>query len=311
MLPDLHYYLPVNDDAMRWGIYLTGIGRCTVPPGSAYPPSAHPRLYNFLWDQGRVLPEFAVLLLNAGKGLFESKTTGQIIVTAPGVLFLLPGVWHRYRPMREIGWTERWFCFNGELAHRLMEMPLRLHESPFRQVADPAQLVGSFDNLIQKVFVNPSGNSVLLSLHALGLLGTVIETAAGAELPSALEPSVRRDLTDDALVSRAVARIWTRGHQAISVEQVAEATGVGRRTLERRFQQSIGHSIVEEIINCRMNRAKRLLEETELPVKVVAYLSGFPSTERMRVAFVRREQISPGRYRRRARQGPISGRRSG
>jgi hypothetical protein len=35
MLTDLHYYLPVNDDAMRWGIYLTGISRGTVPPGSA------------------------------------------------------------------------------------------------------------------------------------------------------------------------------------------------------------------------------------------------------------------------------------
>jgi len=294
---------------MRWGIYLTGIGRGTVPPGSAYPPSGHPRLYNFRWDQGRVLPEFAVVLLSAGKGLFESKTTGQIILATPGVLFLVPGVWHRYRPLREIGWTERWFCFNGELAHRLMEMPLRLRESPFRQIADPARLVSSFDDLIQEVIANPAGNSILLSLQALGVLGTVIRAAAGIELPSALEPSVRRDLTDDVLVSRAVARIWTRGHHAIPVEQIAEATGVSQRSLERRFRQSVGHSIVEEIINCRMNRAKRLLEETEMPVKVDAYLSGFPSADRMRVAFVRREQISPARYRRRARQRPLSGRR--
>jgi AraC-like DNA-binding protein len=222
---------------------------------------------------------------------------------------LFPGLWHRYRPSRDVGWTERWLSFNGELAHRLMDMSMLQSDIPVHQVADPARLVSSFDNLIQTVVANPAGNSILLSLYALGLLGTVIGTATGIELPSALEPSVRRDLTDDALVSRAVARIWTRGHQAISVEQVAEATGVGRRTLERRFRQSVGHPIVEEIINCRMNRAKRLLEETELPVKVVAYLSGFPSAECMRVAFVRREQISPTRYRRRARQRPVSGRR--
>jgi AraC-like DNA-binding protein len=305
MLPDLHYYLPVNDDAMRWGIYLTGIGRGTVLPGSAYPPSRHPRLYNFRWDQGRVLPEFQMVFVSDGRGVFESEATGQVSLPDRSVFFLFPGVWHRYRPLRDVGWTERWLSFNGELAHRLMDMSLLQRDMPVRQVADPSLLVSSFDNLIQKVLVNPAGNSILLSLHALGLLGTVIETAAGIELPSALEPSVRRDLTDDALVSQAVTQIWTRGHQAIPVEQIAEETGASRRTLERRFRQSVGHPIVEEIANCRMNRAKRLLEETEMPVKVVAYLSGFPSAERMRVAFVRREQISPARYRRRARQRPL------
>jgi len=293
---------------MRWGIYLTGIGRCTVLPGAVYPPSGHPCLYNFRWDQGRVLPEFQMLFVCNGRGVFESKEIGQVSLPDQSVFFLFPGVWHRYRPLRDVGWTERWLSFNGELAHRLMDMSLLQRDTPVRQIADPAQLVSSFDNLIQKILVNPSGNSILLSLQALGLMGMAIDAVAGIDLPSALEPSVQRDLTDDAIVSQAVTRIWTRGHQAISVEQVAKATGVSRRTLERRFRQSVGHSIVEEIANCRMNRAKRLLEETEMPVKVVAYLSGFPSAERMRVAFVRREQIPPARYRRLAYQRLPSGR---
>jgi AraC-like DNA-binding protein len=303
-LPDIYYYLPVNDDAMRWGIYLTGVGRTVVPGGSVYPPYSHPRLYHFGWEQGRTLPEFQVVLISQGRGVFESQT-GKLTVPPRSVFFLFPGVWHRYRPVEETGWIEHWIAFNGELAHRLMETSLLQRDVPIRRVADSAGLARCFDDLIEKVVAHPARNSILLSLHALGLLGTVIEAATGVELPSALEFSGQRDLTDDAVVSQALAWIWTRGHQAISVEQIAEAVGVTRRTLERRFQASVGHSIVDEIIGCRVNRAKRLLEETDMPVKAIAYLAGFPSEQRMRVAFVQRERLSPLKFRSHARRGHV------
>lgn len=298
-LPDIHNYLPVNDDAMRWGIYLTGVGRAVVPSGSRYPPYSHPQLYDFRWDLGRTLPEFQVVLISEGSGIFETKATGELAVRPRSVFLLFPGVWHRYRPAVETGWTERWMAFNGELAHRLMDMALLQRACPVRRVSDSAALVRGFDDLIDKVVVHPAKNSILLSLHTLGLLGTVIE-ALGLELPSALEPSVERGV-DDEVVSRALAWLWTRGHQAISVEQIAEAVGVTRRTLERRFMRSVGHSIVSEIIGCRVNRAKRLLEETDLPVKTVAHLAGFPSEQRLRAAFAQREHVSPLGFRARTR----------
>jgi transcriptional regulator GlxA family with amidase domain len=173
------------------------------------------------------------------------------------------------------------------------------------QAADPALLVRYFEELFEMVLVDPARNSILLSLHTLGLLGTVIEAAVGIELPSDLEFPGRRAMTRDAVVSLALERIWTRGHQAISVEQIAEVTGVTQRTLERRFRQSVGHSIIEEVINCRLSRAKRLLQETEMPVKTVAHLAGFPSEQRMRKAFAQREHVSPLRFRRRVRLGSL------
>jgi AraC-like DNA-binding protein len=296
---DFHDYLPVNDDAMRWGIYITGIGRGTVDPMSPYPPARHPPLYGFRWQRGRTLPEFAVVLIDPGQGIFESESTGLVSVPSPSVMFLFPGLWHRYRPRREIGWIERWLCFNGELAHRLMEMGLLPRESPVRRVAAPTALVAAFDDLLDQVRHNPAGNSILLSLRALGYLGAVIEAATSDELPTALEP-VRRNATRDAVAAKAMALIWTRGHRTISVEEIAKSVGVTRRTLERRFRKSVGHTIVEEIIRSRLNRAKRLLQETSMSVKVVSQLSGFQSPERMRVAFVRHEGLPPIRFRHRS-----------
>ena len=180
-----------------------------------------------------------------------------------------------------------------------MEMALLPRESPIRRVADPAALAAAFDGLLDQVRRNPAGNSILLSLHALGYLGAVIEAATSNELPTALARRAR-NATRDAVVSQAMALIWTRGHRTISVEEIAESVGVTRRTLERRFRKAVGHPVVEEIIRSRLNRAKRLLQETGMSVKVVSQLSGFQSHERMRVAFVRHEGLPPFRFRHRS-----------
>jgi AraC-like DNA-binding protein len=303
---NFHHYLPVDDDAMRWGIYVTGIGRNTVPSHTNYPPATHPPLYGFRWQRGRTLPEFAVILIDRGAGVFESEATRLVSVPAPSTIFLFPGVWHRYCPRRETGWRERWLCFNGELAHRLMDIALLSRESSVRPVSDPSPLIDAFDRLLDRVHHDPTGNSILFSLHALGYLAAVIEAAA-ADSPQAVVPSSPHGRTaGDDVASQAMSLIWTHGHRTISVDEIAASIGVTRRTLERRFQKHVGHSVIEELIRCRLNRAKRLLEETDMPVKVVAQLSGFPSEERLRVAFLRRESTSPLRFRRRC-HGKVSG----
>jgi transcriptional regulator GlxA family with amidase domain len=105
---------------------------------------------------------------------------------------------------------------------------------------------------------------------------------------------------DDAVVKKALEIIWSHGTPPLSVGDIARQLPVTRRTLDRRFVEATGHSVLEEINMCRLSRAKRLLIETDLPVKNVAHVAGFTSTERMRVLFVEREGMSPTVYRRRA-----------
>jgi transcriptional regulator GlxA family with amidase domain len=44
-----------------------------------------------------------------------------------------------------------------------------------------------------------------------------------------------------------------------------------------------------------------LLTDTDIPVKIVAFLAGFSNEERMRVSFMQREGMSPTGFRRRVR----------
>ncbi|HEY8902439.1 MAG TPA: hypothetical protein VIM48_01950, partial [Chthoniobacterales bacterium] len=62
----LHHYLPIDDELMRSGFYVTSVGHSAVPAGSSYPPVTHPSLYDFRWEDGRVLPEFSLMIITSG-----------------------------------------------------------------------------------------------------------------------------------------------------------------------------------------------------------------------------------------------------
>jgi transcriptional regulator GlxA family with amidase domain len=107
---------------------------------------------------------------------------------------------------------------------------------------------------------------------------------------------------EDELVASVINMIWTQSHRPLSVEQIAAELGVSRRTIERRMRVAAGRSVLEEIHACRLSRAKRLLRETDLAVKTVAYLSGFGSVERLRLGMLKSEKCAPGDFRRAAQR---------
>ena len=87
---EFYHYLPVSDTVMKWGIYLTGCGRGEIPSGQHYPPPGHPTLYSFQYDRGRILPEFQMILITDGKGVFESSNTDQVEILPNTFIMLFP-----------------------------------------------------------------------------------------------------------------------------------------------------------------------------------------------------------------------------
>ncbi len=83
----------------------------------------------------------------------------------------------------------------------------------------------------------------------------------------------------------------------ISVDDVVREVAVSRRNLEKRFRDTIGRSILEEIQLVRLDRAKRLLVETTYPISKVADLAGFGSAGYFIQFFQRRVGKTPRKYR--------------
>jgi AraC-like DNA-binding protein len=308
-----HHYLPVNDRATGWGFYLTTAGRVLEPVATDMPYGVHPVMYLFdqspapedviltasPWDRGRVLPEFQVVLFTESQGVFESKETGVVEFEGPTLLFLFPGVWHRYRPVGSgKRWlTARWLGFNGDLAYRLMARHSISPETACGPAARPRRLAAAFDRMVDRVAGNPGADQVLLSMHAMDLLADCIEsTKDGAGVRSADGLHVGEGA--DPLVSRMLDLIWTGSHRGMTVDQLCDSLGTNRRTVERRFRDVRGHSPLAEINLCRCHRARHFLETTDLPIKNVCWLAGFNNTEQMRSNFQQVMGMSAEHYRR-------------
>lgn len=108
--------------------------------------------------------------------------------------------------------------------------------------------------------------------------------------------------TDDPVVRRAVRFIADKAALPIRVADVAAAAGSKRRSLELRFQAALGRSIVAEIQKARLDRARRLLAESELSVERIAAASGFSSSGYLIRLFKRETGLAPGAFRDRLRR---------
>ncbi len=81
------------------------------------------------------------------------------------------------------------------------------------------------------------------------------------------------------------------------VDELAARLGIGARHLARLFQRHIGASPTETARTLRLQRAKRLLDDTDLPITEVAYGAGFKSLRRFNAAFADLYRQPPSGYR--------------
>ena len=86
-------------------------------------------------------------------------------------------------------------------------------------------------------------------------------------------------------VERAIRLITAGALDNASVEVLAGRLGVGARHLARLFDQHLGASPVQVAKTARVQRAKRLLDETKLPMTEVASRAGFGSLRRFNAVF--------------------------
>ena len=106
----------------------------------------------------------------------------------------------------------------------------------------------------------------------------------------------------DPIVSAAIRFIRQRADKAIRIEDVldhlaADDIIISRSTLNRRFIEFLGHSTNTYIMQDRIERAKRLLTDTDYPLASVAGMIGIEHPEYFTVMFKRMTGKTPAAYR--------------
>ena len=92
-------------------------------------------------------------------------------------------------------------------------------------------------------------------------------------------------LGSSSTVSRALRLIGESPLEEVGVEALASRLGVGQRQLRRLFMQHLGASPSTVAKTRRLHFAKKLIDETNLPMAQIAITAGFGSVRRFNAAF--------------------------
>ncbi|WP_406409925.1 helix-turn-helix domain-containing protein [Streptomyces halstedii] len=111
---------------------------------------------------------------------------------------------------------------------------------------------------------------------------------------------VRRPLPETGLASTAAARAWALGRLdgPVSLREMAAQESMSVRTFTRRFREEAGVSPGQWLTRQRVERARHLLESTDLSVDQVARDAGFGTAASLRQHVRAALGVSPTAYRR-------------
>lgn len=82
-----------------------------------------------------------------------------------------------------------------------------------------------------------------------------------------------------------------------SIDDLAKRTAMSRRTFTRRFHKATGMTLVDWLVNERLQQTRELLETTSMPVERISELAGFQTPLSFRQHFKKRYQVSPRDWR--------------
>lgn len=88
----------------------------------------------------------------------------------------------------------------------------------------------------------------------------------------------------------AAADRYIRLHLAepMHLSDIAKALNVSPRLIELRFKETLGCSVLEKILDLRIEKAKQLVERTTLPFSQIAYSCGYTTPDGLQLVFRKR-----------------------
>lgn len=250
-----------------------------------------------------------------GQGFVEAlKRTGHECVWLP---------WYR-APEYRMG-REQWRSKRRWLTAQLKQLPKPLGvfaandeqaldvldscESAGLAVPEEVAIVGAENYLLAPDAMHTPISSVDTNLETLGYRGAALLDELMSGKPPPKTPlrvpaaSIITRKSSDLLavnhkgVANSLRFIWEHASEPISVKDLVGVAAMSRRGLHKAFLEAVGRTPGQELQRIRIERAKRLLTESDHKVEVIATMCGYQSANSFCVAFKQATGMSPKQFR--------------
>ena len=237
--------------------------------------AAHPRDWTY---ESHYHPWYEFNYLQEG-ALYTTLGDTDFLIQKGQFFLIPPGMIHSHRNCSGMG--DDGFCLRWSLdpVGEVAEILSQPHPSPGRYPVE--RVFGA-----QPLNNDWSKRGVLIQL----LLGICAAFDLGACIPFDYSQ-------EETLVNQALLYLSQYYAQCIRVDEVAHALNVSYRHLARIFKSVTGQTIIQKLNAIRLEEAKRLLVETDLPVGQIGMQVGFANEYYFSAIFKQVIATTPTRYR--------------
>lgn len=294
-MQNYHKYVTAGPDDLRWGLYVVDAGVNHVVHHTDNFRSEHPGPYQFTWSSGRILQEYQLIYLTAGSGVFETHYTPVQQVAAGSVMLLYPGVWHRYHPDVQTGWSSYWVGFRGAFIEHLVNEGFLDPRKPVVEIGYVDEIVRHFHEVLTLIKAERPGFQQVAGSSILQILGRI--QAAVRNMPFEENSDIGRT------IDRARVLFLESIGQPKTPKEVANELHLSYSWFRKMFKQYTGTSPGQYQLQLRIQRARELLSDPSRSIKEISYELGFNSQAHFTRTFTSRAGVTPGVFRRQAMGG--------
>lgn len=280
------HYLPFSAEDEKLGMVCTTAGCIEVKPWIVYPPDKHkhPALFRLVAD-GRTLPEFQLVYITKGEGVFGVE--GKTYRVLPGsLLLILPDMKHYYKPVYEIGWREYWVGFKGLFFSRLVQEEFFSREHIFFRIGLHNDILSLFNQIFDEIRTQRPLYQLKACAGVLAIIAEMLTRERRREQPNYYQK----------IVEKAKYLMEANIFGAIDMPGIAEQIGISTSRLNEIFKTYTAMTPYRYYIHIKIHKAESLLEQDEVSVKEASYRLGFEDPYYFSRLFKNKTGITPSKW---------------
>ena len=226
------------------------------------------------------------------------RRVGKCVVPAGGIHVVAPGADFGVRLSSALE-TIHVYVRHAVIEEVALEMidgdPARI-ELESRIIEDDSSLRSLIETSAHALSDDDGGSAMFADYLSRAIAAQLIRRYSGLQLRG---PAVRGETgTLSPIVSEAIEYMHANIDRAISLDDVAQATNRSPSHIVRVFRAELGVPPHRYLIALRVEKARRLLEKTSMPIAEIAYECGFAHQEHLTRLFRRLCDATPAAYRR-------------